>query len=74
MMTFVFLIAIVMIIGSILAIIVSTIEYFIYNELTKENVQEYKTTLKIFSIILCIGIIIAQIYIHFEGIPQILGW
>ena len=74
MMTFVFTIAIVMIVGSTLAIIASTIEYFIYNELTKENVQEYKTTLKIFSIMLCIGIIIAQIYIHFEGIPQILGW
>lgn len=74
MMTFVFTISIVIIAGSTLAIIVSTIEYFIYNELTKENVQEYKTTLKIFSIMLCIGIIIAQIYIHFEGIPQILGW
>ena len=74
MMTFIFTIAIVIIAGSLLAIIMSSIEYFIYNELTKENVKEYKSTLKIFSIMLCIGIIIAQIYVHFEGIPQLLGW
>lgn len=73
-MTFIFTISIVLIAGSILAIIMSTIEYFIYNKLTKESVKEYKSTLKIFSIVLCIGIIIAQIYIHFEGIPQPLGW
>ena len=74
MMAYLFCIAIVMIASSILAIIIGTIEYFTLKKITKSEVIEYKATLKTATIMLIIGIIIIAIYIHIEGIPQLIGW
>lgn len=74
MMAYLFCMATVMIVSSTLAIIIGTIEYFTLKKIIKSEVVEYKATLKTATIILIIGIIIITIYIHIEGIPQILGW
>ena len=74
MMTYLFGIAIVMVASAILATIVGTIEYFTLDKITKSEVIEYKTTLKISSIMFAIGIIAITIYIHIEGMPQLIGW
>lgn len=74
MMTYLFGIAIVMVASAILATIMGTIEYFTLDKITKSEVIEYKTTLKISSIMFAIGIIAITIYIHIEGVPQLIGW
>ena len=74
MMTFLFGIAIIMVASAILATIMGTVEYFTLNKITKSEVIEYKTTLKISAIMFAIGIIAITIYIHIEGMPQLIGW
>ena len=73
-MAFIFMIAIIMVASSILATIIGTIEYFTLDKITKSKVIEYKSTLKISTTMLIIGIIAITIYIHIKGIPQLIGW
>jgi hypothetical protein len=63
-----------MVASAILATITGTIEYFTLDKITKSEVIEYKTTLKISSIMFTIGIMAITIYIHIEGMPQLIGW
>lgn len=74
MMSYLFCISIIMIVSSVLTIIIGMIEYFTLKKITKSEVVEYKSTLKTAMIILIIGIIAIAIYIHIEGIPQLIGW
>ena len=73
-MSYLFCISIIMIVSSVLTIIIGMIEYFTLKKITKSEVVEYKSTLKTAMIILIIGIIAIAIYIHIEGIPQLIGW
>ena len=73
-MTYLFCIAIVMVASAILATIIGTIEYFTLNKITKSEVIEYRSTLKMSAIMFTIGIIAIAIYINSEGIPQMIGW
>lgn len=73
-MSYLFCISIIMIVSSVLTIIIGTIEYFTLKKITKSEVIEYKATLKTATIMLIISIIIITMYIHIEGIPQLIGW
>lgn len=74
MMTFVFLIAILLIIIAIIGIVASTIEYFMSNTITRITVIEYRQTLLLATVVLIIGIIFMAICINAEGIPQLISW
>jgi uncharacterized integral membrane protein len=63
-----------MVASAILATIIGTIEYFTLNKITKSEVIEYRSTLKMSAIMFTIGIIAIAIYINIEGIPQMIGW
>lgn len=69
---FIFCISLFIIVSATLTIIASTIEYFINDTLTKAIAKEYKTNIKVSITLLFIGLILMNIYIHFEGIPNIL--
>ena len=73
-MTYLFYIAIIMVASSILATIMGTVEYFTLDKITKSGVIEYRSILKMSAIMFAIGIIAMTIYIHIEGIPQLIGW
>ena len=74
MMTFIFCMSITLIAIAIIAIIASTIEYFMSKTITRMIATEYKQTLKLATVTLIIGIIFMAIYINAEGVPQMIGW
>lgn len=74
MMTFIFCISILLIAIAIIAIVASTIEYFMSNTITKIIATEYRQTLQLATATLIIGIIFMAIYINAEGVPQLIGW
>ena len=74
MMTFIFCMAITLIAIAIIAIIASTIEYFMSKTITRMIATEYRQTLQLATVTLIIGIIFMAIYINAEGVPQLIGW